>query len=251
MAVNAHVGAQQKTSWKAPYNTWLASKGCNSGWHVAIKGTLHLWGSKCRVREYFQKKNNPWLWHPNRRPHVRSATGRKKEKRYEKNIVYNIIDNACLEELFLIGGNNSLLVKIYYMVLFFHYLLLSERSLWFIYWRTRISMATSAGMKIHSIRPAWQTVTETKSACRCGNTHGLLFLLFFHYIPCSTQPSPNIDLIFTQRKQFLDVPKGHVMPQATADNLAANSLKKQVFPMKSKSFAFSPRILKFTFFQLI
>lgn len=121
----------------------------------------------------------------------------RKKRGMKKNIVYNIIDNACLEELFLIGGNNSLLVKIYYMVLFFHYLPLSERSLWFIYWKTGICMGTSAGMNIHSIRPAWQTVTETKSACRCGNTHGWLLLLFFHYVPYSTQPSPNIDLIFT------------------------------------------------------
>lgn len=36
------------------------------------------------------------------------------------------------------------------------------------------------------------------------------------------------------------------MPEATADNLAANSLEK-VFPMKNGSLASSLRILKFTF----
>ena len=68
-----------------------------------------------------------------------------------------------------------------------------------------------------------------------------------HHIPHTTQPSSNADLIFRQRKQFLDVPKGQVLAKATADNLAANSLEKGVLPMKNGSFASSLRILKFTF----
>lgn len=53
-----------------------------------------------------------------------------------------------------------------------------------------------------------------------------------HFIPYCTQPSQIVDLILRQRKQFLDMPKGQVIPEATADNLAANSLKKEIFPMK-------------------
>lgn len=54
----------------------------------------------------------------------------------------------------------------------------------------------------------------------------LIVFVLMHYIPYSTQPSLNIDLIFRQRKQFLDVPKGQVKPEAAADLLAANSLEK-------------------------
>lgn len=65
--------------------------------------------------------------------------------------------------------------------------------------------------------------------------------------PYSTQPSPNIDLIFGQRKQFLDVPEGQVMLEAVAYNLAANSLEKEVFTMKIGPFASPLRIFKFIF----
>lgn len=66
-----------------------------------------------------------------------------------------------------------------------------------------------------------------------------------HYRPQSTLPSQNVDLIHRQRKWFLHVPKGQVLPNATA-NLATHSLRKVVFPRgENGPFASLLRILKF------
>lgn len=54
-----------------------------------------------------------------------------------------------------------------------------------------------------------------------------------HYRPQSALPSQNLDLLHRQRKWFLHVPKGQVIPNAAA-NLATNSLRKDVFSRRKK-----------------
>lgn len=103
---------------------------------------------------------------------------------HKKNTASPHVDKACLEETVFFNSIKETKQAIYFCLTVeglhpltvFHHLPLSERPLWFISWRMRICMATHGGMKIHSIRSAWLTVAETKSACRYGNTHSWLFL---------------------------------------------------------------------------
>lgn len=53
--------------------------------------------------------------------------------------------------------------------------------------------------------------------------------LLSHYIPYSAWPFQVLLLLFRQRKHFLDVSKGPVMPEATARSWTANSLEKVFF----------------------
>lgn len=209
------------------------------------------------------RRKYPWQWYAKRRPHVPSSPCCRQKffRKAVKRTIYHTADNACLGggDCFLFHSINEiekatyfcLRVDVLYLQTIFHCLPLSERPSWLISWRTRICMATSEETKIHSIRSPWPTATETKSTCRCASTRGWWFFVPLHHIPYSTQPSPNIDLIFRQRKQFLDVPKGQVMPKATTDNLAAKFPWKRSFSYEKRTICPLAENLKIPFSQLI
>lgn len=106
--------------------------------------------------------------------------------------------------------------------------------------RTGICMALGRECSLSQI---CLTDRETRPTGRCGKDT-CLNLLVSHYRPQRTLPSQNADLIHRQRKWFLHVPRGQVVPN-TAVNLATNSLRKEVFPSgKSGPFASLLRIFK-------
>lgn len=108
----------------------------------------------------------------------------------------------------------------------------------------------------NAIFPRLTRQTEKLNTLAIVERH-MAISLYSHYRPQSALPSQNLDLLHRQRKWFLHMPKGQVIPNDATANLATNSPRKDVFSRGKKNGPFTSllRIFKFGglfyFFQLI